>query len=136
MLPVLGILRQILAGWYSFGGADLGFRVLIGAGALVGLFVRGRRADTALAVVMITDIVAYFLVVLPFVTVVTAQSSVAGHIPSQIVPREMRIYAGHGFACPLARDIAVCLHLAGRGSRGGGSETTSPKQHVHEDFGM
>lgn len=67
-LPVVSVLRELLTGDFVLMSNDLGFRALIAIGALAGFFVRSRRGNTILASLMIAVIVAYILVVFPYVS--------------------------------------------------------------------
>ncbi|MFA7266574.1 MAG: hypothetical protein WC054_09710 [Candidatus Nanopelagicales bacterium] len=67
-LPVVSVLRELVAGDFVLMSQDLGFRALIAVGAIAGFFVKSRRGNTILASLMVAVIVAYTLVVFPYVT--------------------------------------------------------------------
>jgi hypothetical protein len=66
-LPVVSVLREVLTGDFVLMSQDLGFRALIALGAVAGFFVKGKRANTALASCMLAAIVAYTLIVFPYI---------------------------------------------------------------------
>ncbi len=63
-LPVVSIGQEALSGAVTVDW-DLGFRLLVAAGSICGLLIRGRRADTVLVVAMMVVIVSYIFVVFP-----------------------------------------------------------------------
>ncbi len=63
-LPVLSVLREVVSG-EMLVDLDLGFRLVVAVGAVVGLTLRRPRSDLVLAVAMIVVIVAYTLAVFP-----------------------------------------------------------------------
>lgn len=67
-LPVLSLARELLVGQGVEFGADFIFRNLIGVGALIGLFIRGKRADTVLAIAMVALLLVYTVVVFPTIS--------------------------------------------------------------------
>lgn len=71
-LPILSILRELLENEFDPSTLDFGFRLVIAAGALVGLFIKGKNANTILAAVMIVVIFIYTVVVFPFVSTSSA----------------------------------------------------------------
>lgn len=70
-LPVVSVLREFATGEFTLLSADLGFRALLALGAILGFFVKSKRANTVLAACMIAVIVAYTLIVFPSVNTQT-----------------------------------------------------------------
>jgi hypothetical protein len=67
-LPILSILRQVFLGELQFDG-DLWFQLALVVVGVLGFFIRGRRSDTVLALVMLALIVVYLGVEYPNVSV-------------------------------------------------------------------
>jgi hypothetical protein len=60
-LPVISLLRELVAGESIPFDADLVYRILIFVGALLGLFIKGRRATFVHALAMLALISTYLL---------------------------------------------------------------------------
>ncbi|MEX1217736.1 MAG: hypothetical protein WEA11_04380 [Acidimicrobiales bacterium] len=60
-LPVISLLREVTAGETIPFDADLTYRILIFAGALIGLIIRSRRSSFVHALAMLALISAYLL---------------------------------------------------------------------------
>jgi hypothetical protein len=60
-LPVISLLRELVAGESIPFDADLVYRILIFVGALLGLIIKGRRSTLVHALAMLALISAYLL---------------------------------------------------------------------------